>query len=114
QVVFENASLEATLRADGGMMARRAFHLYGGTNFPLTALVFNGPEMSLEIENDRDQVGDGMARRLLAQFAALLESLGAHPDATVGELSMVPEAERAEMNAWNDTAVPFPPDATLV
>lgn len=64
QVVFENLPLEATLQMDGGAMATRGFHLYGGTNFPLTALIYGGQQISLELENERDVVDDRTTRRL--------------------------------------------------
>ena len=41
-IVFENATLDATLKSTGATMATRDFELFGGTNFPLTALVWGG------------------------------------------------------------------------
>ena len=114
-IVFENATLDATLKAAGGAMATRGFELFGGTNFPLTALVWGGREMTLQIDNERAVVDDTTAVRLLDHLAALLESMASNPDAMVGDLSMLPAAERElVVREWNDTAVTYPSDATLV
>ena len=114
-IVYENATLDATLKATGGGMASRGFELFGGTNFPLTALVWGGTEMTLQMDNERAAVDDATALRLLDHLAALLEAMGEHPDANVGELSMLPAQERElVLRAWNDTAVAYPAEATLV
>jgi len=60
-IVFENATLDATLKSVGGPMATRGFELFGGTNFPLTALVWGGTEMTLQIDNERALVDDATA-----------------------------------------------------
>ena len=114
-IVYENATLDATLKATGGGMASRGFELFGGTNFPLTALVWGGTEMTLQMDNERAAVDDATALRLLDHLAALLEAMGEHPEATVGELSMLPAQERElVLRAWNDTAAAYPAEATLV
>ncbi|MBC8088879.1 MAG: amino acid adenylation domain-containing protein, partial [Phycisphaerae bacterium] len=115
QIVFENLPLDVTLQMDGGKMASRGFHLYGGTNFALTALVFGGRQLSLEIENERALIDDGTAVRLLDHLACVFEAMAANPNATVGKLSMLPDAERElVVNGWNRTATPYPAHATLV
>ncbi|MEO7997999.1 MAG: amino acid adenylation domain-containing protein, partial [Gemmatimonadaceae bacterium] len=115
QVVFENLPIDVTLQGDGGAMAKRGFHLYGHTNFALTALVFGGEELSLELENDRSLVDDATAARLLDHLASIFESMAENPSATVGDLTMLPARERAlVVDAWNDTAKRYPADATLV
>lgn len=115
QVVFESLALDATLHADGGAMATRGFHLYGGTNFAMTVLVFGGRELSLELDYDRSVVDDATAERVLEHLATIFESIAARPDVTVGELSMLSCDERRRVvTAWNDTAVTYPADATLV
>ncbi|MEO7455148.1 MAG: amino acid adenylation domain-containing protein, partial [Gemmatimonadaceae bacterium] len=114
-LVFENLTLDATLKAEGGAMASRDFYLLGGTNFPLTALVFGGTEMTLQVDNDRSMIDDETAVRLLGHLATLLESMAAHPEATVAEISMLSAAERElVVSEWNATDVAYPPDATLV
>ncbi len=113
QIVFENLRLDETLQGDGGRMATRGFGLYGATNFPLTGIVFGGREMTLQLENARDTIDDVTASRLLDHLATLLESMAAHPDATVGELSMLPAMERRQIDAWNETSVSYPAGDTL-
>ena len=114
QIVFENLPLDRTLQADGGPMAARGFHLYGGTNFPLTGLIFGGERLSLEIENDRSRIDDATANRLVDHLATILASMAARPDAKVGELAMLPARERElVVTTWNHTAEPHA-DATLV
>ncbi|MEP6733140.1 MAG: amino acid adenylation domain-containing protein [bacterium] len=112
-IVFENLSLDATLKGTGGGMGTRDFELLGGTNFALTALVFGGKEMTLQIDNDRTVVDDATALRLLDHFAAILESMAVAED--VGDVSMLPARERElVVREWNDTVVAYPAEATLV
>ncbi|MEO8334159.1 MAG: amino acid adenylation domain-containing protein [bacterium] len=114
-IVFENATLDATLKSTGATMATRDFELFGGTNFPLTALVWGGREMTLQIDNERALVDDTTAIRLLDHLAAILESMAANIGASVGEISMQPRRERElVLRSWNDTGVSYPADATLV
>jgi len=114
QIVFENLPLDRTLQAAGGAMATRGFHLYGGTNFPLTGLIFGGERLSLEIENDRSRIDDATASRLVDHLATIFESMARRPDATLGEVSMLPAGERERVvTAWNDTAISYP-ETTLV
>ncbi len=113
-VVFETRPLEATMRAEGAHMAGRRFHWYGGTNFPLTMLIYGGERLSLEIDYERSRIDDATARRVLDQYATLLANIAANPNARLGDLSMVPGAERALVSeTWNSTAVSYP-SATLV
>ena len=115
QIVFESLPLEATMHAIEPSLSKRGFKLYGGTNFPLTGLLYGGERFSLEIENDREVIDDETALRLLAQLAALLESMATNPAALVGELSLLPASERTlVVDEWNRTAVEFPAEATLV
>ncbi len=126
-IVFENATLDATLKSVGGPMATRGFELFGGTNFPLTALVWGGKEMTLQIDNERSLVDDATAIRLLDHLAAILESMAGTTEeqvphfvrddtvARVRDISMLPARERElVVRAWNDTHVDYPADATLV
>ena len=114
QIVFENLPLDRTLQADGGAMAARGFHLYGGTNFPLTGLIFGGEQLSLEIENDRSRIDDATAARVLDHLATIFEAIAARPDATLAELSMVSPSEHARViSDWNDTEISYP-ETTLV
>ena len=69
--------------------------------------------MTLQIDNERSLVDDATAIRLLDHLAAILESMASA--ATVGDVSMLPMRERElVVREWNDTAVRYPGDATLV
>lgn len=115
QIVFESMPLKETMHAIEPALSKRGFQLYGGTNFPLTGLLYGGERYSLEIEHDRTVIDDATAIRLVEQLSTLLESIAATPHATVGELRALPDAERAVVvNEWNDTAVAFPDSVTLV
>ncbi|MEO7360285.1 MAG: amino acid adenylation domain-containing protein, partial [Gemmatimonadaceae bacterium] len=115
QIVFESLPLKATMHAMDPALSQRGFQLYGGTNFPLTGLLYGGDQFSLEIEHDRTVIDDATAIRLIEQLRSLLESMAANPRATVGELCALPDAERGlVVSQWNDTSVAFPNDITLV
>ncbi len=115
QVVFENLPLQETLQLDGGAMTTREFHLYGGTNFPLTALIYGGKQISLELEHERHTVDDATAQRLLEHLATLLEGIAAYPDGLVGDLTALSPVERSlVVEQWNDTRAPYSEHDTLV
>jgi amino acid adenylation domain-containing protein len=76
--------------------------------FPLLVEAFetaDGAIAGLAKADGRGMDASGAAR-LMAQWMALLTAAAATPDAPIAALDARPEAERAEMAAWNATAEP--------
>ncbi|HET9799215.1 MAG TPA: amino acid adenylation domain-containing protein, partial [Gemmatimonadaceae bacterium] len=114
QVVFESLPLGKMLQRLGGAMAARDFYPFGGSQFPVTALLWGGEELTLELDHSREAIDDATAVRLLGHLAALLEGMGDDPSALVGDLSPLPaEERRLVVDEWNRTGRSFAADATL-
>ncbi|WP_377272869.1 amino acid adenylation domain-containing protein [Peterkaempfera sp. SMS 1(5)a] len=60
-----------------------------------------------------DLFDHGTAERLAERFQQLLTSVLADPEQTVGRLELLPPAERALLDSWNDTAAELP-ESSLV
>ena len=83
------------------------------TNYPLTLVVVARGELSLRLTADR-RFEPATSRRLLAHFESLLESLVTDPEAPPASLPMLGAAERHQLALeWNDTASPYPDQASI-
>lgn len=52
-------------------------------------------------------------RQRLAEFQTLLEGMIANPEQAIGALSLLPQAELAQLQLWNRTAADFPRDRCI-
>lgn len=52
--------------------------------------------------------------RMMGHFQVLLDTILEQPDLPIGELSMLTQHDVQQLQAWNDTAVDYPLDKTLV
>jgi amino acid adenylation domain-containing protein len=68
------------------------------SNYPLAAFVIPGDELRLLILFDPTVVPDGVADRLLAQFAQALEAIPSYLDSPPSVLPVLPDAERAQLD----------------
>ena len=93
-LVYEDRTLDSTLRTLDPDASRLAFAYHGQTNFPLTLIAYGDDEMLVRLENDRRRVGDAPASRMLQQLVALLTAMPAHADGKVHELPLLSESER--------------------
>jgi amino acid adenylation domain-containing protein len=79
------------------------------------AFDFSQPEdgrLALDIGYATDLFDRGTVQRLFGNLRVLLEGAAADPDSPLAALPLLTEAERAELAAWNRTAVEYP-DACL-
>ena len=72
-----------------------------------------GDTMTFHFDFDRDLFQPATVRRMAGHLRVLLEGLVAEPGRLVARLPMTSEAERAQLRAWNATAIPFRDDACL-
>jgi amino acid adenylation domain-containing protein/non-ribosomal peptide synthase protein (TIGR01720 family) len=112
-VVFENYDLATHFREREGAWARRSLRLHEQTNFPICLAAYAGKELRLVAEYDRGIFSKATIARLLGHLANLLRGLTTRP-ATLGDLSLLPSEERAELitNA-RQTAPVTTPSTTL-
>ena len=84
------------------------------TNFPVTLVVAPGERLTLELIHDTGRFDPRSAIRLLEHLAGLMERFAAHWETSLGNLPLLPEAERHQARAeWNDTQTAYPREASV-
>ena len=73
-------------------------------------MVEHGDRLGANLKYRRDCFCLATIERLARNFIHLLAALVANPDCRVGEVPLLSVAERAQLAAWNDTAVGYPGD----
>lgn len=108
-VVFENYLLNSYLRSKGGSWNDREFVYRGRTNYPLTILGYDAPEILLRIEYDADRFDKSLVRRMAGHLRELLTQMAAGPEKKVSEIAITTgEEHRQIVVEWNDTARDYP------
>ena len=72
-----------------------------------------GDAMAFHIDYSRDVFEPRTMRRMAGHLVMLLESAIGDPGSPLARLAVAGEEERAQIRAWNDTAVPIREDACL-
>src|SRR5205085_11071725 len=79
------------------------------TNYPLVLTGAPGTRMAVRFQYDAALFEAETVRRLLRQLRVLLGEMAAAPQAPVWALPAMTAGERRTvLEAWNDTAVPYP------
>ncbi|MYT68261.1 MULTISPECIES: non-ribosomal peptide synthetase [unclassified Streptomyces] len=112
-LVLQN--LAVAERADLGGLAVRMGPVHQSSGYPLMLNIrFSATDAVLQLLHDDSRVEAGDAQRLLASFGRLLGAFLERPDARVGDLDILPDAERETVvRRWNDTARVFPAATTV-
>jgi amino acid adenylation domain-containing protein len=114
-LMFENRELNHSLRAGGDASWKgRTVTLHERPSPPLNLTVFDDVDLVIHLLFDRRRFTDAAAARLGASMATALDALAEGEHQLVGEIDVVPAADRhALLVAWNDTARPFPDDVCI-
>ena len=88
-LVYENRTLDETMRAHMPPGRKAAFHYHGQTNYPLTLIGYGDDEMLVRLENDRRRVSDDAALRALGHVVSVLRALPQHAEAKLHEVPML-------------------------
>ncbi|MEW5928456.1 MAG: condensation domain-containing protein, partial [Gemmatimonadota bacterium] len=110
-VVFENYPVDqvAAEAADGpGGLRVRAELADERTSYPLVLTAHVGARLKAELRYDGVRVEPEAVERLAGHLEVLLEVLAADPERRLSEVSLLRDAEWAQLRAWNDTAAEFP------
>ncbi len=107
QVMFN--VLNAPYRLDGfaGLKADAFAFNQGAAQFDLSLTVDTETFGQAQLDYAADLFEEATARRLLAAYVALLDRVLVDPAQTVQDCELTGEAERAELQGWNATTVPF-------
>jgi amino acid adenylation domain-containing protein len=95
-------------RVDLGPLALEAYPLnHGGSEFELTLMIIEGEaELSARIHYNTDLFDASRIEAMASHLGVLLEAVVRDPDASIGRLPLLTEAERREeLVAWNTAAV---------
>ncbi|WP_227104398.1 non-ribosomal peptide synthetase [Chromobacterium rhizoryzae] len=103
--VVENYPVDRQLaRGDAGFDVSEFAAAETRTNYPLVGQLIPGEETVLYVDFDASRYDEEGIGRLGASFLHLLAQLAAQPDARLGDLSLVDEAEaRRLIHDWNAT-----------
>ncbi len=81
----------------------------GAAQFDLTLTITDLPQLKrLTLEYNRDLFEPETMARCLEHYQTLLQSIATNPDVCLAELEILPERERAQLRAWNETAREIP------
>ena len=114
-VVFENYPVQAVedAGAGGGLQVRTRAGIEQ-THYPIAISVGPVAEMELKAFYDGRRFDADSIRRMLGHLRTLLEAIAAEPEASLDALPLLPADERRQVvEAWNDTARPYPLDTSL-
>jgi amino acid adenylation domain-containing protein len=108
-LVFDSQTLDAQLRAAGGTWSQRSFSVLGQTNYPLTVAAYAGEQLLLQIEYSRRLFADDAVARMSAHLQALLEGMAADAGGRLGDLPLLPAAERRQVvESFSGTSSAYP------
>ncbi|PKD39522.1 non-ribosomal peptide synthetase, partial [Methylomonas sp. Kb3] len=113
-LVFENYPLDQALMEIGGPLKIDEVVGNDPTNYPLTLTVFPGQQLLLEINHDVSRFTEGRVERMLTHLQQLLNGFAEQPQAKLGHLPTLTEAERRQvLHEWNATEVAYPQDRCI-
>ena len=113
-LMFDNASLDTTLRAAGGAWQRRDFRLLEETNYPLTLRAYGESALLLDLEYAPGRFDDAAIERMLGHLRTLLEGMLDHATGVVGDLPTLTADERRQLLVERNAApATFPVRETL-
>jgi amino acid adenylation domain-containing protein len=110
-VVFENADLNSTLRAQGGDWEKRNFTLLQTTNYPLLLAATVDSCLHLMLEYETARFDSGIINRMFGHLQAILINIIANPTQNLSEISLLTKLEKDQLLIeWNNTATDYPLD----
>ena len=101
-LVIENYPAGGALPAPTGALQLQALQIDEATHYGLTLQAADGDALTLSARWDARRADAAMPRALLQRWCRLLQALAAAPDAPLGRLSMLDEAEAARAAARGD------------
>ncbi|NOR18955.1 MAG: amino acid adenylation domain-containing protein, partial [Xanthomonadales bacterium] len=116
QVMFNMQSREQELVPFAGLEVSPVIADPGSAKFDLNVLMEDREDgLAAWFEYSTDLFDASTIERMLRHFGRLLEAVVADPGVKLSELELLDATERTQiLEDWNQTAVPFPVDATLI
>ncbi len=108
-VVFENYPVDASLKQRKGSLDVTNVRGIEQTNYPLTAIVVLGEQVSVNISYDQSRFDADTITRMLGHLQTLLEGMVSSPKQIVTQLPLLTAAEKQQLLVdWNDTQADYP------
>ncbi|HEY6802400.1 MAG TPA: non-ribosomal peptide synthase/polyketide synthase [Pyrinomonadaceae bacterium] len=110
-LVYENYPLEKSLKVGekrNGALGVREVELLTTANYPLVAVARGGQEVVVRLDYDVDRLTDQAATQLAEHLGQLLKEIGREGQQSLAELQFLTNAEREQLQAWNETHVVLP------
>lgn len=108
-VICDRAHLDTILHAQDGAWASRQFRPIYNSGYPITLYAYAETRMRFTLAYDADRFEADAVSAMLGHLRVLLLGMVADPDATLGRLPLLTEAERRQVLVdWNDTAIDYP------
>ena len=107
-VVFENAPLDiSSVQLDAFSIDIYEDRVH--TNFPMTVVLYPGDRLGIRLSYDSQRFASDTVQRMLGHLVQLLCSMLDEPQAQLGSLHMLPEAERQQLQVeCNRSEADFP------
>jgi amino acid adenylation domain-containing protein/non-ribosomal peptide synthase protein (TIGR01720 family) len=114
-LMFQGATPEADLAAEGGGMTMTSRQTWEETGYPLVLNAGLQEDLRLRLDHHPGQIDPVTARLLLGHFEMALRDLATVPDTTrLADLTPLPAAEwRSVIDEFNHTTAPYPADRCL-
>jgi amino acid adenylation domain-containing protein len=113
-VVFENQGFDTALAIPQPRWRERDFTMYEQIGLPLALSAFGDGAMALRLEYDVHRFSRETAVRILAHLVQIFASVADNPDEAIGNLRIIPDAERHQMLVeWNATERAYPRETSL-
>jgi amino acid adenylation domain-containing protein/non-ribosomal peptide synthase protein (TIGR01720 family) len=114
-IVFENVPIHPTLRREKLPLEVLNYSSRTHSNYPLNLSIRPHETLRFKLTYDRRLVDEGLAGRLLGHYVRLLEGMVRHPEARLGDLVFLGEAERHQLVVeWNATTHTFSEPRDLI
>jgi amino acid adenylation domain-containing protein len=113
-VVFENQRFGTALANSQPRWRERRFSFLEQTGLPLTLSAFGDSAMALKLEYDVHRFSRATVERILAHLVQVFTSVADNPDETIGNLKIIPAAERQQILVErNATERAYPRETSL-
>ena len=103
-VMFDNQNLDSRMRGKPhSQPLTRTFVYDGQTNYPITLIAYDHPEMSIRLEYRTDILDKENSDRILDQLTNLLVNFAANVNELAINVPYLSGSELALLKSWNDT-----------
>jgi natural product biosynthesis luciferase-like monooxygenase protein len=110
-VVYNDAHIDARMKAYGGRWVTRSLDLHDQVMFPCSLMGYGDEEIYFRLEYDPRRFDDAAMGRVASLTRSILEAIARDPRVLVGDLPRLPEEDtRRALSEWQGTTMPVPGD----